>query len=275
MGRAGQRGIGLCWAIAVLVGLAGAARAAAELVAPAPLPGCADPAAADTVASITDEGEFVLASGLRLRLADLRPLLAGAAVSKLQGWMAGLVSQRVAVAAGPPDRWGVAQGRLGLRVGAADRQIDVAELLVGEGFAVVDAGEQDALCQPALLRLEAAARAEGRGLWRESDLVVAADDTAALARHVGHFAIAEGRVVSVGERAQRTYLNLGRFGSGALTLTLPKRSWAVLRARGVTGETLRGKRVRARGLVEMWRAPVMEIVAPDMLEVLPPAGETR
>jgi hypothetical protein len=132
----------------------------------------------------------------------------------------------------------------------------------------VDADEQDALCNPTLLAAERRAREARLGFWKADRLILPAEKTATLAEQVGRFALAEGRVVSIGERATRTYLNFGRAGTGAFTVTLPKRTWSILRGRGVSAEGLRGRRIRARGIVEMWRAPTMEIVAADMLEIL-------
>jgi hypothetical protein len=105
--------------------------------------------------------------------------------------------------------------------------------------------------------------------------LIQADDVDGLDRKVGRFAIVEGRVISVGERPGRTYLNFGRAGTNAFTVTVPKRSWAMLRRRGISAQTLRGRRVRARGIVEMWRAATIEIVAADMLEILDAAPAAR
>jgi hypothetical protein len=147
--------------------------------------------------------------------------------------------------------------------------IDVGELLVAEGLALVDPGEEDTLCRSNLLAVETRARERRLGLWKaDGEPLLRALDTAAVAKQVGRFAIVEGRVVSVGERTARTYLNFGHVGRGALTVTLPKRTWSTLRARGVTAESLRGRRVRARGIVEMWRAATMEVVAPELIEIL-------
>jgi hypothetical protein len=157
--------------------------------------------------------------------------------------------------------------------------IDIGELLVGEGFAIVDAGEEDALCRPALLELEQRARERRLGAWRADSAPLLRGDDTRLADQIGRFAIVEGRILSVGERATRTYLNFGRAGTGALTVTLPKRTWSILRGRGLSADGLRGRRVRARGMIEMWRAPTIEIVAADVLEILdgkpgPRAGAT-
>lgn len=263
--------------LALLLGCNAAAVAAGSAGPPAP--GCEVPTVPDRITRVAGD-TLSLASGLELRLADIRLADGEAVPGPITAWMAGLSGTRVLVASSAPDRWAMRRGRVLLR-GTEDGddagRIDLAELLVAEGLALVDAGEQDGLCRPDLLSLEAIARAGKLGLWRgPSPPLVAADDTAALAARVGRFTIVEGRVSSLGERPQRTYLNFGRFGTGAFALTIPKRVWASLRRRGVSAELLRGRRVRMRGTVELWRTPVMEVVAPDMLERLDTApGELR
>jgi hypothetical protein len=41
-----------------------------------------------------------------------------------------------------------------------------------------------------------------------------------------------------------------------------------MRERSLSAAGLRGKRVRARGMIEEWRGPAMTIMAPEMLETL-------
>ena len=48
-----------------------------------------------------------------------------------------------------------------------------------------------------------------------------------------------------------------------------------LKERGVTSQSLSGRMVRVRGVLEARRTPTLDIVAPDMLEVVdgrPPRG---
>jgi hypothetical protein len=147
--------------------------------------------------------------------------------------------------------------------------IDVAGLLVSEGFAIVDAGGRNMLCRPELLAAEQRARARGVGLWASDRYrPVSANDVTRLRGLIGRFALVEGVVRSVGERREQTYLNFGRDWKRDLTVTIPKRTWATLRERGVSAASLKGKRVRARGVLEEWQGVAVEITAPDMLEVL-------
>jgi hypothetical protein len=230
-----------------------------------PLASCAFPETLDRIEAVSAEGEIRLGRLGAVRLADIR-LPDGDAATRPLVWLRGLVGRNLRVSAGAPDRWQRRRATLALTDEAAP--IDIGELLIAEGFAVVDAGEEDGLCRPALLAVESRARDSRLGLWKAETGPLRADDVAALAGRLGRFAIVEGRVVSVGERPARTYLNFGRVGTGAFTVTLPRRTWSNLRSRGVSAENLRGRRVRARGTIEMWRAATMEIVAADVLEIL-------
>jgi hypothetical protein len=148
-------------------------------------------------------------------------------------------------------------------------RLDLAHALVEQGLALASSGEADALCGVELLALEATARERGLGLWAgERYKPVAAADVAKLQELTGSFALVEGRVRSVGERRQRTYLNFGADWTADFTITIPKRSWARMQERGLSAAALRGRRVRARGVIEAWQGPALEIVAPEMLEIL-------
>lgn len=230
--------------------------------------GCRGTVAQDAIAALTAQGDIRLVGGGLVKLLDVRLPGGETARAKPLAWLASLEGSAVEVAspAGEgPDRWGRLAASLTLREGA----IDVAELLVAEGFALVSVEERDGLCRADLLGLESRARAAGRGLWSDpGEAPLQAGDLPALEKRVGQFALVEGRVRSVGERAQRTYLNFGAFGQPGFTLTVPKRVWSGLRAAGVTADTLRGRQVRVRGILEAWRGVAMEIAVPSMLEVL-------
>lgn len=228
---------------------------------------CERTPADDTVQSVSAAGELMLASGRAIKLLDIRLPADEAVLAKPLAWLRALAGQRVGVAAvGGADRW----GRIAAEVAAQGEgaAIDVADLLISEGFAMVDAGERDALCRPELLAREAQARGRRIGLWAEARFrPVGAGDMARLGALVGQFALVEGRVRGVGERRERTYLNFGSDWKSDFTITIPKRIWAALRERGVTAASLKGARVRARGVLEEWQGVALEITAADMLEV--------
>ncbi len=219
-----------------------------------------------TITAVNEHGEIETAASDRLKLAGIRlpdSLAAG------REWLATHVGQAAEIVTlkQDQDRWGrvpaivFALGETGA--------VDLARNLVAAGLALVDAGDADRLCQPELLAVEARARKAGLGLWREDRYKpIPADDVERLRAFVGRFALVEGRVRSVGERARRTYLNFGSDWNSDLTITIPQPTWQSMRERGVTAAALRGRRVRARGIVEEWGGPSIAIFAPESLEIL-------
>jgi hypothetical protein len=246
--------------MAVLVmGLAAPAWAAGRTEASA----CqAGPARLEVLDGVGPRGEIRLASGARVVLDSLRWPDSSDLAGEAQAWLGARRGARLTVMPrGEPDRWG--RERADIQVGDGDD--DLAGGLIAAGLAFADANEADALCRPTLRLLEAAARARRLGLWRGP--ILSANDGAALRIVSGHFAVVEGRVRHVGERGSRTYLDFGARGADALTVTVSKRTWRMVRARGLSAASLEGRSVRVRGVLEVWRGPILEAAA-DAIEVL-------
>jgi hypothetical protein len=133
-----------------------------------------------------------------------------AALEPAAEWLRSFEGSAVEVGAlaAEPDRWGRLSATLVVTSDAGP--VDLGRVLVAAGFALVDAGEADRLCQPELLLREARARELRIGLWRgDRYMPIAAAELETLRQRVGQFALVEGRIRSVGERRQRTYLNFG------------------------------------------------------------------
>jgi Staphylococcal nuclease homologue len=222
----------------------------------------------DVITSVSGRGELLLASRRTIKLLDVR-LPADRELERASARLQSLIGQRVAVAAAAEaaDRWNRIAADVALLDEAAGR--DIAELLVDEGLALIDAGSRALLCRPALLMREERARARRLGLWASDRYApIAAEEGPQLHALIGQFALVEGVVRSVGERRERTYLNFGVEWATDMTMTIPKRIWAAMQERGVSAVGLKGRRVRARGVLEEWQGVTMEIAAADMLEVL-------
>ncbi|HEX2554921.1 MAG TPA: thermonuclease family protein [Microvirga sp.] len=226
----------------------------------------------DRITGVAETGEVALASGRIARLADLRWPDAAPPRGAALAWLRERSGEAVMVRGGAADRW----NRVPAQIAPTDASppAGFARHLVERGLALVDPGEAEALCDPALLAVEAEARHERRGLWAD-ERVLAADDPPALRRRIGAFAIVEGRVRSVGERERRTYLDFGRAWSENFTVTIPKRAWTVLTAGGLSAAALRGRRVRVRGVIEEWNGPALTLQAPEALELLDREAATR
>lgn len=240
--------------------LGGASARAAPRTAPECRPA---PARVDAIAGIGPRGELALASGGRAVLSGLHWPEEAKAASAAEAWL-GIRRGRplTLVARGEPDRWGR------VRVDASDEAggVDLAGGLIAAGLAQADSGEADTLCRPALLGLEQAPRAAGSGLWSVPGPGVR--DGAALRAAAGRFVVAQGRLVGVGERPGRTYLDFVSRGEDGLTVTVSKRTWRQLQERGLSATTLEGRLVRVRGVVEVRRGPTIDVASADMIEVL-------
>ena len=248
-----------------LLALLGAAPLAEASAAKAP---CPPATVVDWIETVTEDGEPVLRSSGPVRLMGLRlPDEAPSRTAALT-WLRGRQGREVLVQGAPArDRWGRLPARLVL-AGQAER-LDVAHGLVESGLALVDTATGEGACTPETLALEATARDRGLGLWAEDRYKpVPVGDVTRLRERIGQFTLVEGRIRSVGERRQQTYLNFGTDWATDFTIVLPKRVWTLLQERGLGRAALEGCRIRARGILEERQGPALTISAPEAVEVL-------
>jgi Micrococcal nuclease (thermonuclease) homologs len=233
-----------------------------------PQPSCTVETAPDRLLEVMPSGDLVLATGGPARLAEVRFPGSDPARSQAEARLKALIGQPALVGAGPErDRW----GRLPVRIRLADEMagVDLAEILVEEGLALVDPGMAETLCRPELLALEETARERNLGLWADALYKpIDADQISRLQDRFGTFALVEGRVNSIGERKQRVYLNFGRHWAEDFTIIIPKRTWRVMTARGLSATNLKGQRIRVRGILEPWQGAALTVLVPEMIERL-------
>ncbi len=145
--------------------------------------------------------------------------------------------------------------------------------LVAAGWLRVAPEASEMPCAASLLKAEAQARNGQKGLWQEARFsVMAADDLAALNAAAGRFAVVEGVVHHVGETTSRTYLDFGRRYAKDFTIVIPRAARAGFAAAGVDLKSLRGQRVRVRGVLFSSGGPAIEIRKPASLELLKDRG---
>lgn len=134
---------------------------------------------------------------------------------------------------------------------------------------MVDPGPGFSFCQPELLAFEETARERHLGLWADDRYKpLPADRTDRLRDRVGRFVIVEGRVRSIGERKQQTYLNFGGNWAEDFTIIIPRKVWALMAARGLGTEALKGRTIRARGILRPWQGTSLVIEFPELIERL-------
>lgn len=264
-------------AAALLLALAAPAGCAFAQPSPSTVvdPCVASEGPAVTVESVTPSGDIKLSDGRLGRLADLDfgvdAVSAGRwpdHVAAIRQILAGL-TVRADEGGGFPDRWGRRPLRISPVEGAALVGASAHRRLVEKGLArVAPLGEQEA-CAISLLPLEAAARAQGFGLWREpAARLLGAREIEAIWAMTGRFAIVEGAIVSVSERPRRVYLNFGRDFRRDFVATLSPKTARLLEKAGITPSSLRGKIVRIRGIIAARLAPAIEITGPAQIEVV-------
>ena len=78
----------------------------------------------------------------------------------------------------------------------------------------------------------------------------------------------EGRIASVGERSQRTYLNFSRRPKEAASIGLSRSLWRELQSAGWTASDLGGKRLRAYGVLSGRDGLLLEVASRAALELI-------
>ena len=222
---------------------------------------------------MVDARALELGDGRMLRLAGVEPfdlLSVGGdqAAAELQGRLAELVKDaavRIEVLSQEPDRY----GRLAALLWAGDELVQ--DVAAREGLAVAFTSGAVLPCFEKILAAEAEARRARRGFWSKERVPAALPE--ALATRIGGFAIFQGRVLSVGNRRTRSYLNFGRRWTEDVTVEIADADRALFG--GEAGmAALAGRRVRVRGFLEEKGGPMLVLHSAMQIEVLDPAKET-
>jgi hypothetical protein len=145
----------------------------------------------------------------------------------------------------------------------------VQETLLSEGRARVSARIGGKACAEALLTIEREARAGRRGLWADPNFApLHADDYRRFRAENGRFVLVEGKVLSVRESGATIYVNFGRRFTRDFSVTIVRRLRAEFTAAGVEPKALEGRRIRVRGWLERRRGPIMDVIAPEQIELI-------
>ena len=142
--------------------------------------------------------------------------------------------------------------------------------LVSEGLAEVESTGDNRTVIPRLLEIEAHARAAKTGLWADPRYaVVSAEEIAAHPKsHLGRFGIVEGRVVSVTERSNWSFINFGADWHTDFTIAIAAGDRKVLRDDGIDLAALKGMKIRVRGWIRDWNGPLIEVTHAEQIERL-------
>ena len=160
-------------------------------------------------------------------------------------------------------------GRLVAFAFAGDAKQSLQQTLLEQGQARVSARVGDKACADALLAAERQARAARRGLWADPNFApLPAESSTRLRDERGHFALVEGKVLSVHESGGTIYVNFGRRWTRDFSVIILRRNERSFAAAGIEPKQLEGRRVRVRGWLEQRRGPIIEADAPEQIELV-------
>jgi hypothetical protein len=229
---------------------------------------CTAEAQPDRLQGLSQEGDLILASGRPAKLASIRLPDGTPYREQAISWLQVRMGEAILVqAAAGPDRW----NRISVHIRSSDETspLDWSHGLIEAGLAITDPGLDETFCHPELLALESTARERRLGLWADDRYKpMKVDQPERLRDRIGSFVLVEGRVRSIGERKQRTYLNFGGLWAEDFTIIIPRKTWKQMSDRGMGAEALKGQRIRARGILQPWQGTAFSIVIPDMIERL-------
>jgi endonuclease YncB( thermonuclease family) len=214
-----------------------------------------------TVAMVRDGRTLTLTDGRELRLAAIE--VSNGSQAALQNLVAGRLLRLEKL--GPDhDRY----GRLVAFAFADDAEQSVQQALLAQGEARVSARVGDKACADALLATEREARTRRRGLWGDPNFApLPAENRARLMGERGHFALVEGKVLSVRKSGGTLYMNFGPYRTRDFSVVIPRRRQRAFAAAGIALKQLAGRRVRVRGWIEQRRGPIIEADAPEQIEL--------
>ena len=234
-----------------------------------------------TLASVSPRLELMLVDGRQLRLAGLEPV-AGTPTSpdreaRSVAALAALLDHHpltVTVLSPKPDRWGRLVAFASTEAGVAG---GLAAAALAAGLARYRPEPTVGACRTALLAAEESARRARLGLWADPAYsVLAADDRKAFAERAGSNVVVEARLRGVEPGPYRTTLRLEGMGTPAagsherlLDATIAPRVMKAFSAQGVDVQSLVGKTLRLRGLLDRRFGPRIELAGPEEIEILP------
>lgn len=244
--------------------------AAGNALANDPCPGPSPETPAVRLVGADARGDLLLGDGRRIRLVGLAPRQDESEsirfVSALAAWQ-GRDFRLVILA--EPDRWGRIPARL---LADPDPQgaapLDLSAALIRSGAAWHLPDSVSSPCD-ALLRAAASNTATSSRQTRHKPAnLVDGHDIAALKVHAGRVIVLEGRIASIGERPQRSYLNFSRRRGAGASVVVSRRLWREMREVGWTARTLTGKRVWARGVLSGPDGLSLELPSRAALELI-------
>jgi hypothetical protein len=144
--------------------------------------------------------------------------------------------------------------------------MSLQQQLLRQGYAYVRPPVGPKPCADMLFAAERIARASERGVWANPELrPKSAANREDILRARGHFALIEGKILSVRESGGAIYLNFGRYYTRAFSVLIRKRN---AKRFAIAPKLLQDKHIRVRGTVEARRGPLIEARWPEQIELI-------
>lgn len=218
-------------------------------------------------------GDPLLADGRALRLVGLAPRQDAAEDARFRSGLAPFLGRDILLAiTGEKDRWGRWPARLFLEAAPGAEREEIAQLLQKSGTALPLAEAQAARCAPGPAAIQTKVTSASQVLPPAAQgltpLAIDGHDLAAVKGQEGRYVMLEGRIASVGERSQRTYLNFSRRPGEAASIVLSRKLWRELKEAGWTPAALGGKRLRAYGVLAGRGGLLLEVTSRAALELI-------
>jgi hypothetical protein len=256
-------------ALQLLAGAAVASDACSELAPDSPVV---------RLAGLDGAGDPVLADGRRLRLVGIAPRQDDAEAARFEAGIGRWRERELQlVLLGDADRWGRLPARLyGAVEAAGEAPRELAAALLSEGAALPLPESRPARCGGGVRTARTRAqrgKAEplpppAMSVAAAGEVAIDGHDIAALKAQEGRLVLLQGRIASVGERAQRTYLNFSRRRGEAASIVLSKTLWREMQDGGWTATGVSGKRLRARGVLSGRDGLLLDVTSKLALELV-------
>lgn len=250
-------------AIVIIAALAAAPARAATGCAPA-----SDAMTMVQLSGLDPAGDPLLGDGRRVRLVGLAPRQSHDETARFDAGLRGFVGRPLSLAIqGEPDRWGRLPARLSIPPASSGEPAqDLAQWLLRQGAALPlpepGASPCETPSKPAVQKTVTS------GTQVSPLTAIDGHDLAAVKAQEGRYVMLEGRIASVGERSQRTYLNFSRRPKEAASIVLSRSLWRELKSAGWTASHLGGKRLRAYGVLSGRDGLLLEVASRTALELI-------
>lgn len=138
--------------------------------------------------------------------------------------------------------------------------------MLRQGWARVYSFADNRALVPEMLALEAAARADRRGIW--ADPFYAIRRVEETPRHLDTYQLVEARVLEANAVRGRIYLNFGMDWRSDFTIAIDRKDRRLFEADGFDPLALEGRLIRARGWIAQRNGPMLKVTHPEQIEVL-------